>query len=100
VERLTPSKTEEKPTSSICVRIAGYVEALATPGVMAHCRKEEKIRKPLDDGDTSGTLVVSCSGRAALRREQWECSENEHHEKRKEQLGKTLKAWPPERKER
>jgi hypothetical protein len=35
----------------------------------------------LDEGDTpgsTGTLAVSRSGQAALRREQWERSENEH----------------------
>jgi hypothetical protein len=57
---------------------------------MAHSGKEKKIRKSLDDDDTSGstgTLAVSHSGRAALRREQWERSESEHCEKeRKNQL--------------
>jgi hypothetical protein len=54
---------------------------------MTHGGKEKNISKPLHDGDTSGstgTLAVSHSGRAALRREH---SESEHHEKeRKEQL--------------
>jgi hypothetical protein len=31
-----------------------------------------------------GTLAVNRSGRAALRREQWEWSENENSEKRRE----------------
>jgi hypothetical protein len=44
---------------------------------------KRKIRKPLDDGDTSGTLAFSHSGRVALRREQWEHLENERHERRK-----------------
>jgi hypothetical protein len=79
VEGLIPSKTEEKPTNGISIRRAGYVGAPATPGVMAHCRKEKKIRKPLDDCDTcgsTGTLAVSHSGQVALMREQWEPSEN------------------------
>jgi hypothetical protein len=46
VEWLTPSKTEQKPTSSISIRRARYVGALTTPGVMAHHGKErEKKRK-------------------------------------------------------
>jgi hypothetical protein len=63
---------------------------------------KKKIRKFLDDGDTSGstgTLSVSHSGRVALRREQWECSENEH-EKKRSTCRKMVKAQPPERKER
>jgi hypothetical protein len=48
---------------------AGYVRAPATPGVMAHRRKERK-RRLLDDGDASGftgTLAVTRSGRGGLR---------------------------------
>jgi hypothetical protein len=41
VKGSAPSKTEEKPTSSISIRRARYVGALATPGVMAHCGKEK-----------------------------------------------------------
>jgi hypothetical protein len=41
LEGLAPSKTEEKPTSSISVRRAGYVGAPATPGVMARRGKEK-----------------------------------------------------------
>jgi hypothetical protein len=37
---------EEKPTSSVSTRRAGYVGAPATPGVMAHWGKEKKRRKP------------------------------------------------------
>jgi hypothetical protein len=48
--------------------------------------KRKKVRKPLDDGDTSsgstGTLAVSRSGRVTLRREQWERSENEHRDEK------------------
>jgi hypothetical protein len=36
------SKTEAKPTSSISGRRVGYVGAPATPGFMAHHRKEKK----------------------------------------------------------
>jgi hypothetical protein len=42
VERLAPSKTEEKCASSIRVRRAGYAGAPGTPGVMALCGKEKK----------------------------------------------------------
>jgi hypothetical protein len=41
VEGLAPSKMEEKPTSSISVSRARYVEAPDTPGVLAHHGKEE-----------------------------------------------------------
>jgi hypothetical protein len=37
---------EVKPTSRVSVRRAGYVGALATPGVMAHHGKEIKRRNP------------------------------------------------------
>jgi hypothetical protein len=45
----------------------------------------------LDDGDTSGltgTFSESHSGRAALRREQWEQLERSHHRKRSSNLQK------------
>jgi hypothetical protein len=45
VEGLTPSKTEEKPTSNVSVRRAGYVGEPATPGVMTHRRKEKNEEK-------------------------------------------------------
>jgi hypothetical protein len=65
---------------------------------------KKKIRKPLDDVDTSGstgTVGVSSLGRVALRKEQWECSEKEHRERKKRTTcRKTLKARPQERKER
>jgi hypothetical protein len=63
------------------IRRVGNVGAPATVG-----REREKITKPLDDGDTfgcTGTLVVIRSGRTAFRREQWECSENEHRGRKK-----------------
>jgi hypothetical protein len=58
-------KNEEKPTTTLSVKRAGYVEIPATPVVMAHRGKEEKIRKHLDDGDISrsnGTLTVRRRG--------------------------------------
>jgi hypothetical protein len=42
VEGSAPFKTEEKPTSNVRVRRAGYVGAPATPGVTAHRGKEKK----------------------------------------------------------
>jgi hypothetical protein len=50
VEGSASSRMKEKPTSSISIRRARFVGAPATPGVMAHCGKEEKKeeRKPLD----------------------------------------------------
>jgi hypothetical protein len=66
--------------------------------------KRKKISQPLDDDDTSGstgTLTVSHSGRAALRREQWERLGNEHHKKEKKTTcRKMLKAQTSERKNR
>jgi hypothetical protein len=56
VEGSAPSKTEEKHTSSVSVRRARYVGALATPGDMALRRKEKKRRKPLDDGENLDKL--------------------------------------------
>jgi hypothetical protein len=47
---------------------------------------KDKIRNPLYDRDTlvsTVTLAVSRPGPAALKREQWDRSENEHREKRK-----------------
>jgi hypothetical protein len=41
VEGLVPSKTEEKSTSSVSIRRAGYVGAPDIPGVMAHRGKEK-----------------------------------------------------------
>jgi hypothetical protein len=48
VEGSPPCQAEEKPTSSVSVRRAGYVGAPATPGIMAHLGKEKKRRKLLD----------------------------------------------------
>jgi hypothetical protein len=70
VEWSAPSEAEKEDAHGVR---AGYVGTPATPGVMAHPRKEKKIRKPLDDGHTSGftgTLAMSRSRPAALRREQ------------------------------
>jgi hypothetical protein len=59
--------------------------------------KKKKIRKPLDDtSGSTGTLAVSYSGQAVLRREQWECSENEHHEK-KDNLQEDIESTAPEK---
>jgi hypothetical protein len=45
LEGSAPSKMEEKPTSSINVRRAGYVGASATPGIMAYHGKERAEKK-------------------------------------------------------
>jgi hypothetical protein len=74
-----------------------------TPGVMAHCRKERKI-KPSGDGDASrfpGTLAVSRSGRAGLSDEAvLAVREQPPRREKRTTCRKTLKAHPPERKER
>jgi hypothetical protein len=46
-----PPKQKKNLLSSVSIRRTGYVGAPATPGVMAHCGKEKKRRKPLDDGE-------------------------------------------------
>jgi hypothetical protein len=47
VEGSAPSKTEDKPVSSVCVRRAGYVGVPATLGVIAHRGKEKKKEENL-----------------------------------------------------
>jgi hypothetical protein len=59
---------------------------------------KKKIRKLLDDADISGstgTLAVSRSRRVAIRREQWERSENEHREKEKNNLKEDVESTAP-----
>jgi hypothetical protein len=90
---LVPSETEE-PASSVSIRRARNVGALATLGNFA-----QPVEKgTLYNGDTrgsTGTLSLSRSGRATLRREQWERSEYEHHGRRE---GETSQAETSERK--
>jgi hypothetical protein len=73
VEESTPSEMEKETTHWA---EGGDVDALATKDSLAHTagRKREKTKNNLDEGDTpgsTGTLAVSRSGRAALRRELW-----------------------------
>jgi hypothetical protein len=67
-----PLQNERRTTSTVCVRRAGHVGAPAT--TVRRKRWRERIRKQdvCDLCGSVGTLVVSRSGRAPLRREQWE----------------------------
>jgi hypothetical protein len=60
------------------------------------------MRNPLDDGNISaptGTLAVGLSRREALRREQWERSDNERREKKKNILQEEAESIDSEKKE-
>jgi hypothetical protein len=88
VEGLGPSEAEKENIHGVR---AGYLETPATTRVMAHHKKEENKNILDEDDDTSGftgTLAVSRSMPAVIRREQWEVLENEHYEYRNEQFAR------------
>jgi hypothetical protein len=77
---VNPLRNGEKYTSGVSARRTGHVGALATTGVMANRWKVYKIRKLLDDVDTSGftgTLEVIPSGRAVGALGEWTPQEKE-----------------------